>query len=39
MWIVVIFIAAVFLGLYDVFQKISLRGNALMPVLFFSPFT
>lgn len=36
MWIVVIFIAAVFLGLYDVFQKISLRGNALMPVLFFS---
>lgn len=36
MWIVVIFIAAVFLGLYDVFQKISLKGNALMPVLFFS---
>lgn len=36
MWVVVIFIAAIFLGLYDVFQKISLRGNALMPVLFFS---
>lgn len=36
MWVVVIFIAAIFLGLYDVFQKISLKGNALMPVLFFS---
>ncbi|MBP5136802.1 MAG: DMT family transporter [Paludibacteraceae bacterium] len=36
MWVVVIFFAAIFLGLYDVFQKISLKGNALMPVLFFS---
>lgn len=36
MWIFIVFVAAICLGLYDVSQKISLKDNALMPVLFFS---
>jgi bacterial/archaeal transporter family protein len=31
--------SAVFLGLYDVFQKHALRGNAVVPVLFFATAT
>ena len=39
MWLAVIFAAAVFLGFYDVFQKLSLKENAMMPVLFLSILT
>ena len=34
MWIIPAFISATLLGLYDVFKKISLSGNAVLPVLF-----
>lgn len=34
MWIVAAFISAALLGLYDVSKKHSLRGNAVIPILF-----
>ena len=34
MWISIAFIAAVFYGFYDSFKKLSLHGNAVLPVLF-----
>jgi len=36
MWIFLGLISAVFLGIYDIFKKISLKENAVIPVLFFS---
>lgn len=36
MWIGVVLLAAIFLGLYDVMQKVSLRDNAMQPVLLLS---
>lgn len=36
MWLVFVVISAFSLGLYDIFQKISLRGNAIIPVLYLS---
>ena len=47
MWLVLAFVSATFLGFYDTSKKASLRGNAVLPVLFlntvfstliFSPF-
>ena len=34
MWLLLAFLSAVLLGFYDVFKKRSLRGNAVIPVLF-----
>ena len=34
MWIIPAFVSATLLGLYDIFKKISLSGNAVLPVLF-----
>lgn len=34
MWLLFAFLSAACLGFYDVFKKLSLRGNAVMPVLF-----
>lgn len=34
MWLILAFISATLLGLYDVTKKISLNGNAVIPVLF-----
>lgn len=36
MWIIQGLIAAVFLGLYDVFKKVSVNNNGVFPVLFFT---
>ena len=36
MWVVQGLIAAVFLGLYDVFKKVSVNDNGVLPVLFFT---
>jgi transporter family protein len=36
MWVLLAFASAVFLGTYDIFKKLSLRENAVIPVLFFS---
>lgn len=36
MWLILAFLSAFLLGFYDVFKKQSLRGNAVIPVLFFS---
>ena len=33
MWLLLALISALFLGVYDVFKKISLKGNAVIPVL------
>ncbi len=33
MWIVLALVSAFFLGIYDIFKKISLKGNAVIPVL------
>ena len=47
MWLVLAFVSATFLGFYDTSKKASLKGNAVLPVLFlntvfstliFSPF-
>lgn len=34
MWLIFAFLSAALLGLYDVFKKQSLRGNAVIPILF-----
>lgn len=36
MWLTLAFFSATFLGFYDVFKKISLKDNAVLPVLFFN---
>lgn len=38
MWIALALISAVLLGIYDIFKKISLKNNAVIPVLAFSIF-
>lgn len=37
MWLWCTIFSSIFLGLYEVFKKLSLRGNAVLPVLFFTP--
>ena len=39
MWALYAVVSAVFLGTYDVFKKLSLNKNAVIPVLFFSTLT
>ncbi len=39
MWVALALISAVLLGLYDVLKKLSLNGNAVLPVLFLSTIT
>jgi len=39
MWVILALISAVLLGLYDVFKKLSLNENAVLPVLFLSTLT
>lgn len=39
LWLVVALVSAFFLGIYDIFKKISLKGNAVMPVLFMATLT
>lgn len=39
MWALAGLVSAFFLGIYDIFKKISLNENAVMPVLFFSTLT
>ena len=36
MWIILAFISALLLGMYDVSKKVSVQGNAVIPVLFSS---
>lgn len=36
MWLLLAFLSATLLGFYDVFKKQSLKGNAVLPVLFFN---
>lgn len=36
MWLLLAFISALFLGTYDVFKKVSLQGNAVIPVILIS---
>lgn len=38
MWLALAFLSAALLGLYDVSKKQALRGNAVIPVLFFNTF-
>ena len=33
MWLILAFVSATFLGLYDTSKKASLKGNAVLPVL------
>ena len=39
MWVLLGLLSAVGLGIYDIFKKLSLNGNAVIPVLFFSILT
>lgn len=39
MWVILALVSAVLLGLYDVFKKLSLNDNAVLPVLFLSTIT
>jgi len=39
MWVLLALVSAVLLGLYDVFKKLSLNDNAVLPVLFLSTLT
>lgn len=39
MWSFAALLSAVFLGIYDIFKKSSLNGNAVIPVLFFATLT
>jgi bacterial/archaeal transporter family protein len=36
MWLILAFVSAVLLGLYEVFKKVSLHENAVIPVIFLS---
>lgn len=37
MWLLCTVASAIFLGMYEVFKKLALRGNAVLPVLFLTP--
>lgn len=39
MWLILIIFSAIFLGVYDVFKKLSLSGNAVLPVMLVSSAT
>jgi transporter family protein len=39
MWIFAALVSASLLGVYDIFKKLSLKNNAVLPVLFFSTLT
>ncbi len=39
MWVLLGLASAFFLGIYDIFKKLSLNGNAVLPVLFFASLT
>lgn len=39
MWVLGALLSALLLGIYDLFKKTSLQGNAVLPVLFISTFT
>jgi transporter family protein len=39
MWVIFALISALFLGVYDIFKKQSLKNNAVLPVLLFSTLT
>lgn len=39
MWVLLAIASSAFLGIYDVFKKLSLRENAVLPVLFFASLT
>lgn len=39
MWVLLGLVSAMFLGVYDIFKKLSLNGNAVLPVLFFATCT
>ncbi len=36
MWLLMAFLSATLLGFYDVFKKMALKGNSVLPVLFFN---
>ncbi|MGK7393894.1 MAG: EamA family transporter [Candidatus Cyclobacteriaceae bacterium M3_2C_046] len=36
MWVILGIVSSVFLGIYDIFKKLSLKDNAVLPVLFFA---
>ena len=38
-WVLLAVVSALLLGVYDIFKKLSLRENAVIPVLFFSTLT
>lgn len=38
-WVLLGMVSAILLGVYDIFKKLSLRDNAVLPVLFFSTLT
>ncbi len=38
-WVLLALLSAVLLGVYDIFKKISLKGNAVIPILFLSCLT
>ena len=38
LWLVLAFLSATLLGFYDVFKKLSLKENAVLPVLFLNTF-
>ncbi len=38
LWLLLAFLSASLLGFYDVFKKLSLKGNAIIPVLFLNTF-
>lgn len=39
MWVILAIFSAFLLGIYDIFKKLSLQDNAVLPVLFFSTLT
>lgn len=39
MWVILALMSAVLLGIYEVFKKLSVHGNAVLPVLFLSTLT
>lgn len=39
MWVILGLTSAIFLGVYDIFKKLSVKNNAVIPVLFFSTLT
>lgn len=39
MWVIIVIFSAIFLGVYDVFKKLSLTHNAVLPVMLISSFT